>query len=166
MDRMGRVVGRVVLLVGLAIGLGVGPFFEAGHAAAQGPVAFGHGELDIQTASGRHHFTVELATAMEQQVQGLMFRRTLAPDAGMLFLYTDDHDIQMWMKNTLIPLDMVFIRADGTIINVAERTVPQSLATIGSDGPARAVLEVNGGTAARLDIKPGDHVLFPGLGKP
>src|SRR5271170_2204491 len=143
MSRMGRVVGLVVLLVGLGFG--------AGRAAAQGPVAFGHGELDIQTASGRQHFTVELATAMEQQVQGLMFRRTLAQDAGMLFLYTDDHDIQMWMKNTLIPLDMVFIRADGTIINVAERTVPQSLATIGSDGPARAVLEVNGGTAARLD---------------
>jgi len=170
MGRMGCVVGRVALLVGLAIGLGVGPgigpLFEAGRAAAQAPVMFGYGELDIQTASGRHHFTIELATAMEQQVQGLMFRRTLAPDAGMLFLYTDDHDIQMWMKNTLIPLDMVFIRADGTIINVAERTVPQSLATIGSDGPARAVLEVNGGTAARLDIKPGDRVLFPGLGKP
>jgi uncharacterized membrane protein (UPF0127 family) len=170
MSRLGRVAWRVVLLVGLGIGLGggpgVGPFFGAGRAAAQGPVAFGHGELDIQSASGRHHFTVELATAMEQQVQGLMFRRTLAPDAGMLFLYTDDHDIQMWMKNTLIPLDMVFIRADGTIINIAERTVPQSLATIGSEGPARAVLEVNGGTAARLGIKPGDRVLFPGLGKP
>jgi len=159
MGRMGRRALVVVLLVGLGIG------FRTGGAAAQGSVAFGHGELDIQTASGRHHFTIELATEMAQQVQGLMFRRNLAPDAGMLFLYTDDHDIQMWMKNTLIPLDMIFMRADGTISNIAERTVPQSLATIGSDGPARAVLEVNGGTAARLGIKPGDHVLYPGLGK-
>jgi hypothetical protein len=136
-----------------------------GGARAQGSVAFGHGELDIQSATGRHHFAVELATASDQQIQGLMFRRSLAPDAGMLFLYTEDHDIQMWMKNTLIPLDMIFIRADGSVINIAERAVPQSLATIGSQGPARAVLEVNGGTAARLGIKPGDHVLFPGLGK-
>ncbi len=158
MRRTNRIAALVVLVVGLGFGLE--------RAVAQGAVAFGHGELDIVTASGRHHFTVELATVMEQQVQGLMFRRSLAPDAGMLFLYTGDHDIQMWMKNTLIPLDMVFIRDDGIILNIAERTVPQSLATIGSEGPARAVLEVNGGTAARLGIKPGDRVLFPGLGKP
>jgi uncharacterized membrane protein (UPF0127 family) len=159
---MSRVASLILLVVGL--GFGVGPGFDAAPAGAQGPVVFGHGELDIQSASSRHHFTIELATAMEQQVQGLMFRRTLAPDAGMLFLYTEDHDIQMWMKNTLIPLDMIFIRGDGTILSIAERTVPQSLATIGSQGAARAVLEVNGGTAARLGIKPGDRVLFPGLG--
>jgi uncharacterized membrane protein (UPF0127 family) len=66
----------------------------------------------------------------------------------------------MWMKNTLIPLDMIFIRADGTILRVAERTVPQDLTTVASQGPARAVLEVNGGTASRLGIKPGDRVLY------
>jgi uncharacterized membrane protein (UPF0127 family) len=154
MGRTSRIVLMLVLL------------FAGGRAWAQGPVAFGHGELDIQTGAGRQHFTIELATENEQQIQGLMFRRSLAPDAGMLFLYTDDHDIQMWMKNTLIPLDMIFIRADGSVLSIAERTVPQSLATIGSQGAARAVLEVNGGTAARLGIKPGDHVLFPGLGKP
>jgi uncharacterized membrane protein (UPF0127 family) len=128
------------------------------------PVVFGHGALDIETAGGRHHFAVELATTQDQQIQGLMFRRTLAPDAGMLFLYDDDHEIQMWMKNTLIPLDMIFIRADGTILSIAERAVPRSLATIPSQGAARAVLEVNGGTAARLGIKPGDRVTYPGLG--
>ena len=132
---------------------------------AQAPVAFGRGELEIETARGRHHFMVELATSQDQQVQGLMFRRSLAPDAGMLFLYEDDHEIQMWMKNTLIPLDMIFIQADGTILSIAQRTVPGSLATIPSQGAARAVLEVNGGTAARLGIKPGDRVLYPGLGR-
>ncbi len=128
---------------------------------AQAPITYGHGDLEIETRQGRHHFTVELATTSDQQAQGLMFRRTLARDAGMLFLYDDDHEIQMWMKNTLIPLDMIFIKADGTILSIAERTVPQSLATIGSRGPARAVLEVTGGTAARLGIKPGDRVVHP-----
>lgn len=127
--------------------------------------SFGHGELDIQTSGGPRHFQVELATTQDQQVQGLMFRRTLAPDAGMLFLYGEDHDILMWMKNTLIPLDMIFIDGAGKIVNIAERAVPQSLETIASRAPARAVLEVNGGTAARLGIKPGDRVVYPGLGK-
>jgi uncharacterized membrane protein (UPF0127 family) len=132
-----------------------------GPAAAQTPATFGRGALDIQTASGRHHFNVEIAASQEQWSYGLMFRRTLAPDAGMLFVYEDDHEIQMWMKNTLIPLDMIFIKADGTILRIAERTVPQDLTTIPSGGPARGVLEVNGGTAARLGIKPGDRVLHP-----
>ena len=134
--------------------------------SARAQVTFGRGALDIETAGGRRHFDVELATTDDQQVQGLMFRRTLAADAGMLFLYTDDHEIQMWMKNTLIPLDMVFIQADGTISHIAERAVPRSLEIIPSEGPARAVLEVNGGTAARLGIKPGDRVLYPDFQKP
>jgi uncharacterized membrane protein (UPF0127 family) len=137
----------------------VGVWFGA--ASAQAPATFGRGELDIQTAGGKHHFAIELAVSQEQWSYGLMFRRTLAPDAGMLFVYEDDHEIQMWMKNTLIPLDMIFIRADGTILRIAERTVPQDLTTIPSQGPARAVLEVNGGTASRLGIKPGDRVLYP-----
>jgi uncharacterized membrane protein (UPF0127 family) len=152
MARTGRIVWLVVLVL------------TAGRVMAQGSAAFEHGALDIQSADSKHHFAVELATKLDQQEQGLMFRRTLAPDAGMLFLYDSDHEIQMWMKNTLIPLDMIFIRADGTISHIAERAVPQSLAIIGSDGPARAVLEVNGGTAARLGLKPGDRVIYPGLG--
>ncbi len=132
-----------------------------GSAAAQAPASFGRGELEIQTAAGKHHFNIEVAVSQDQWSYGLMFRRTLAPDAGMLFVYEDDHEIQMWMKNTLIPLDMIFIRADGTILRIAERTVPQDLTTIPSQGPARGVLEVNGGTASRLGIKPGDRVLYP-----
>lgn len=121
-------------------------------------------ELLIVTSSGAHRFHVEMAATPEQRERGLMFRREMAADAGMLF---DDgpgeHDVAMWMKNTYIPLDMLFIRDDGTISSVAERAVPESLATIASDGPVRAVLEVNGGTAAKLGIKPGDkvhHALF------
>ena len=135
-------------------------------AAAQAPASFGRGALDIQTAGGRHHFTVEIATTQEQWSYGLMFRRALPADAGMLFVYEDDHEIQMWMKNTLIPLDMIFIKADGTILRIAERTVPQDLTTIPSQGPARGVLEVNGGTAARLGIRPGDRVLHPAFKGP
>jgi uncharacterized membrane protein (UPF0127 family) len=125
------------------------------------PATFGRGELQIRTAGGAHRFSVEIATTQEQWSYGLMFRRSMPPDAGMLFVYDDDHEIQMWMKNTLIPLDMIFIKADGTILRIAERTVPQDLTTIPSGGPARGVLEVNGGTAARLGIKPGDRVLHP-----
>ena len=90
-----------------------------------------------------------------------MFRRKLAPDAGMLFDYKVPQRITMWMKNTYIPLDMLFIGAGGRIVNIAERTVPRSLAAISSDGNAQAVLEVNGGTARRLGIRPGDMVLHP-----
>ena len=90
-----------------------------------------------------------------------MFRRSLAPDGGMLFIYPTERTISMWMRNTLIPLDMVFIAADGRIVKVAQRTVPMSLATISSGGPAKAVLEVNGGTAARLGLEPGGRVVHP-----
>ena len=129
-----------------------------------GGVSFDRGQLDIVSGSGRHHFTIELALTPDQQTQGLMFRRELAPDAGMLFLYPSEQSIAMWMKNTLIPLDMIFIKADGTVLHVAERAVPRSLATIPSGGDAKAVLEVNGGIAAKLGIKPGDKVIYPGLG--
>jgi uncharacterized membrane protein (UPF0127 family) len=116
-------------------------------------------DLVIVSAGGPHAFKVELATTDTEKAQGLMYRRELAPDAGMLFdMGPGEHEATFWMKNTFIPLDMLFIRADGSIQNIAERTVPQSLATVPSDGPVRAVLEVNGGTAARLGIKPGDKV--------
>lgn len=118
-------------------------------------------QLTIETAGGRHVFQVELAVSREQQEQGLMFRRSLAADAGMLFLYPSPRIIAMWMKNTVLPLDMIFIRPDGTILRIAERTVPQSLSIIDSEDQALAVLEVNGGTASRLGIKPGDRIRHP-----
>jgi len=88
-----------------------------------------------------------------------MYRRKMAADAGMLFVYPSDAPVSMWMKNTFIPLDMFFIGSDGRITHIAERTVPQSTELIGSYGPVRGVLELNGGTASRLGIKPGDRVI-------
>ena len=120
--------------------------------------------LTIVAANGPHRFTVELATSPTQMMQGLMFRHSLAPDAGMLFDYQAPSMASMWMKNTLIPLDMLFVDAQGRIIGIHERAVPQSLATISAPGPARAVIELNGGTAARLGIRAGDKVLFPIFG--
>ena len=117
--------------------------------------------LTIVAAGGPHKFTVELATTPAQMEQGLMFRQSLAPDAGMLFDYQAPSMAMMWMKNTLIPLDMLFVDAAGRIVNIHERAVPGSLATISAAAPARAVIELNGGTAARLGIRPGDRVMFP-----
>lgn len=110
----------------------------------------------------RHTFDVEVATTPREQETGEMFRKSIPPDGGMLFVWPAPHDQPMWMKNTLVPLDMVFIEADGTIRAIAENTVPHSLATISSHGPVLAVLELAGGTTARLNIVVGDKV----LGKP
>ena len=90
-----------------------------------------------------------------------MNRRSLPAEGGMLFDFGVERPVAMWMKNTLIPLDMLFIAADGRIVDVAERTVPMSLEVIPSPVPVSAVLEVNGGTAERLRIKPGDRLAFP-----
>jgi uncharacterized membrane protein (UPF0127 family) len=125
---------------------------------------FATAPLTILTAGGPRKFTVELAATPAQMEQGLMFRRSLAPDAGMLFDYQAPSMAMMWMKNTLIPLDMLFVDADGRIVNIHERAVPGSLETIAATAPARAVIELNGGTAARLRIRPGDRVLFPIFG--
>jgi uncharacterized membrane protein (UPF0127 family) len=127
--------------------------------AASGAEATVMQPVTIESATGPHRFNVELAVTPEEMMQGLMFRRSLAPDAGMLFIYETPQRASFWMKNTLIPLDMIFIAPDGRILNIHERAVPQSLEPIPSNGPVKAVLEVNGGTAARLGIKPGDRVV-------
>lgn len=121
-------------------------------------------ELAIETSGAAHRFKVEMAVTPEQKTQGLMFRTSLPADAGMLFDYQQPQPVSMWMRNTLIPLDMVFISADGRIVNIRERAVPHSLESIPSAGPVRAVLELNGGTVARLGIKPGDRVRHPIFG--
>ena len=90
-----------------------------------------------------------------------MYRRSLAPDRGMLFDFARVQPISMWMQNTYIPLDMIFIRADGSIARIAENAEPLSTRTIPSGEPVLAVLEVIGGTAARLGVKPGDRVEHP-----
>ncbi len=120
--------------------------------------------LTIVGAAGRHRFNVELAETPAQMEQGLMFRKELAPDSGMLFDFKQPTVATMWMHNTLIPLDMLFVDANGRIVNIHERAVPQSDAIIAAAAPVRAVIELNGGTAARLGIKPGDRVLYPIFG--
>jgi uncharacterized protein len=135
----------------------------AGSAAA--PLqSFATASLTIVGASGSHRFTVELAETPAQMEQGLMFRQSLAPDAGMLFDFRQPTMATMWMHNTLIPLDMLFVDAKGTIVNIEQRAVPESDAIISAAAPVRAVIELNGGTAARLGIAPGDRVLYPIFG--
>lgn len=112
----------------------------------------------------RHVLNVEMATTPEQQMVGEMFRTQVPADGGMLFDWGAPRDSAMWMRNTLVSLDMIFIDADGTVRRIAENAVPQSLATIESGGPVRATLEVAAGTARRLNIHVGDKVEAPLFG--
>lgn len=125
---------------------------------AQSPLSFAKSSVVIVTKSGRHKFEVELAENEAQREYGLMFRREMAPDAGMLFDYEVPQRTAMWMKNTILPLDMLFIDARGRIINVVERAIPGSLTVIPSRGKILGVLELNAGTVAHLGIKTGDTV--------
>ncbi len=116
--------------------------------------------LTIVTRDGsRHLFRVEMAVRPDDQMIGMMFRTGMQPDEGMLFDWGAPRESAMWMRNTLIPLDMVFIAADGRIHRIHERAVPLSLATIESRGAVRATLELQGGTAERLNLRVGDRVL-------
>lgn len=117
--------------------------------------------ISIDTPKGPVRFKAEVATTWPQQQQGLMYRRHMAADAGMLFDFHKSMQMSFWMKNTYLPLDMVFIARNGTVINVAENTEPMSERTIPSAGPAYAVLEVNAGTAKRIGLKKGDKVTHP-----
>jgi uncharacterized membrane protein (UPF0127 family) len=116
-------------------------------------------KLVIVTRDGvSHPFDVEMALTEAQQETGEMFRTKVAPQGGMLFDWGSPRPSQMWMENTLVSLDMVFINADGTVRAIAENTVPRSRAVIDSHGPVRATLEVAAGTAAKLNIHVGDSV--------
>lgn len=115
--------------------------------------------LVIVTHDGKpHRFMVEMATTLAQQTVGLMNRPRVPADGGMLFVWSKPQESQMWMRNTVASLDMLFINADGSIRSIAEHTVPQSLAVIGSGGKVLATLELAAGTAERLDIRVGDIV--------
>jgi hypothetical protein len=117
--------------------------------------------LEIVTKSGVHVFSVEMATTEEEKTTGLMYRKELADGKGMLFDFSPEQEVSMWMKNTYISLDMIFIRADGRILRIAENTEPMSTRIIPSGGLAKGVLEVIAGTAAKYGIKPGDRVGHP-----
>jgi uncharacterized protein len=114
--------------------------------------------LEIATASGVHSFAIEVVANDTDRAKGLMFRRELPEGQGMLFDFQRDQDIAMWMKNTYVSLDMLFINADGRIRRIAENTKPLSEETIPAGGPVRGVLEVIAGTARKFGIKPGDRV--------
>ena len=127
--------------------------------AAYGPAqAAGNATLEIISKTGVHAFSVELATNDAERSRGLMFRKELPEGRGMLFDFERDQSVSFWMHNTLISLDMIFIRGDGRILRIAENTEPLSDRLIPSGGPVRAVLEVIAGTARKLGIAPGDRV--------
>lgn len=116
--------------------------------------------IPLAVASGdeRHEFAVEVARTAQEQARGLMFRTELGPNAGMLFPRTPPDVASFWMKNTPLPLDIIFIGADGRILNIAANTVPYSLGSVSATGLTSAVLEIPGGRAAELGIEPGDAV--------
>jgi uncharacterized membrane protein (UPF0127 family) len=117
--------------------------------------------LEIASKTGVHIFTVELADNDAEREKGLMFRKDLPEGRGMLFDFHGEGPVGFWMENTYIPLDMIFIRGDGSILRIAENTEPLSTRIIPSGGPVRAVLEVIGGTARKMGIGPGDRVASP-----
>ena len=117
--------------------------------------------LTLVTAAGEKKIEIEVARTSDEQARGLMFRTSLPDTSGMLFPYSPPRELTMWMKNTYIPLDMVFIRADGVVHRIEVRTEPLSETVISSGGPMAAVLELAGGAAERLGLKPGDRIVYP-----
>lgn len=114
--------------------------------------------LVLETAAGEHVIDVEIADTPEEKAVGLMFRRSVPERTGMLFPYETQQEVTMWMRNTYVPLDMVFIRADGVVHRIEARTEPLSERIVASRGPVTAVLELAGGAAERLGLRPGDRV--------
>lgn len=127
-------------------------------------MAAGTGTLVLETDSGEHRYEVEVATTDRERVLGLMFRRALPDTAGMLFLYDPPQRVGMWMRNTFIPLDMVFISADGRVHRIQANTEPFSTDLIPSGGDVGGVLELNAGQADKIGLKRGDRVVYPGPG--
>ena len=145
---------RLAFLLGVMLSL----FVAAGSAAS---AADKTSTLEIVAKNGVHSFTVELADTDETRASGLMYRKSLPEGRGMLFDFKQEQPVSFWMHNTYIPLDMIFIRADGRILRIAENTEPLSDRLVPSGGPVQGVLEVIGGTARKLGIAPGDRVAHP-----
>ncbi len=143
--------GKVLIAWLLAITM-----FAPGLAFAEHPLKIE--PLDIVTHTGIRHFKVEMANTDASRERGLMFRKSLAGDRGMLFDFFKPQNVSFWMKNTLIPLDLLFIGADGRIISITHNAVPLSEAMIPSGGPALGVLEIRGGRADEIGAAPGDLV--------
>lgn len=125
------------------------------------PAGLEQARLTIHSGDRRHKFVVEVARTPQEQARGLMFRQSLAPDRGMLFPYDPPQPASFWMKDTLIPLDIIFIGPDRRISGIAANTVPLSLESVPAPGPVSAVLEIAGGRSAELGITAGDTVEWP-----
>jgi uncharacterized membrane protein (UPF0127 family) len=148
-----------ILAVAASLSLLVFATLIAGVAHAAEPARLE--QVVVETAKGRFAFTTEIADTPELRQRGLMFRQRLPEDRAMLFDWGRVEPVSMWMRNTLVSLDMIFIAVDGRVAKVAEATEPLSETTISSDGPVAAVLEVVAGTAERIGLKPGDRVHHP-----
>ena len=122
--------------------------------------------IEVETKKGPHRFTVEVAADSASQARGLMFRKSMDPDAGMIFVFSQSEFVSFWMKNTFLPLDMLFVKSDGTISSIQADAVPFSETSISSIEPVLAVIEINAGRAKALDIEPGDKVHAPAFGNP
>ncbi len=130
-------------------------------ALEQSPAGLDQGTVTIASGGKTHRFTVEIARTAEQQQTGMMSRASVAPDRGMIFPYATPQPVAFWMKDTWIPLDLIFIAPGGKILRIEENAVPYSLDQIPSGGPIEAVLEIGGGRSAELKLKAGDQVDWP-----
>ncbi len=151
---LGRVCFSLIIL--LLATLPLQPSF-----GAEDEVVFGQSELTILSTGHKHAFSVEIAKTADQRNRGLMFRKTMAQKSGMLFLFSEFQDITMWMKNTYIPLDILFLNQNGRIVHIAKSTVPESLDHIFAPVPSISVLELNAGVTSSLNIKVGDKIEHP-----
>ena len=144
---------RLLLASGIAALIATGAL----PSAAGTPV---DGVVEVVSGEARHRFTIEIADDAAERSRGLMFRQSMSDDAGMLFIYAGERIASFWMKNTYIPLDMLFIANDGTILQIATDVQPHTLDPVRSDLPVRAVFEINGGQSAARGIKAGDKVVL------
>jgi len=154
--RDGRAARCAVLFCLFAAALAV----MMGTASAQAEMKMRRDTVILHTASGAHRINIEIAESEREKSYGLMFRRSLGDDEGMLFPYPTAHEITMWMRNTFIPLDMIFIRADGIVHRIETDTEPHSERIIASEGDVAGVLEMKAGSARRLGLKAGDRVEY------
>jgi uncharacterized membrane protein (UPF0127 family) len=154
---------RLIFSIVAVLILGIGIRIAESQQAPSFPVS----TLTIATAAGKHlDFRVEVARSPEQQEYGLMFRKQMDRQAGMIFIQPQDRVMTMWMKNTILPLDMVFFADDGTIMKVFPDAVPESTDIISSGGPVRGVIELNAGVAKALGIAAGDKVISQDIAAP
>jgi hypothetical protein len=156
-------VGFLVALAAAFLSIGAVPAVAgADNDAQQLDRAFSRSTLQIATPDAKlHKIDVWIADNETRRARGLMFVENMADDAGMLFIYPQSQEISMWMKNTHLSLDMLFVSANGRVHSIVANTKPMSLDTISSNGTVRAVIELKAGSAARMNIRPGAQVIHP-----